>query len=160
MVLMHFMDIWPEYMGIETPLNFVFLVPSVYAVSKTISTWKMCHHLKHSSKNCAWYYMQMVPILSLEVLKKDEATAALTVKLKASGRDHKYADLPSIEACWALASRVVIVKALVCLLFVCAYHVVPHTVCPFCFSLSCVVSDVRLFVSSYAADVLPFFVCR
>jgi len=64
MVLMHFMDIWPEYMGIETPLNFVFLVPSVYAVSRAISTGKLWHHLKHSSKTCTRYFMQMVPIVS------------------------------------------------------------------------------------------------
>jgi len=56
---------------------------------------KLCHHLKHSSKNCARYYMVRVPILPPDVLKaKDAATAAFIAKLKASGRDHKYADLP------------------------------------------------------------------
>jgi len=56
---------------------------------------KLCHHLKHSSKKCARYYMARVPILPPDVLKaEDAATAALTAKLKASGRDHKYAELP------------------------------------------------------------------
>jgi len=59
---------------------------------------KLCHHLRYSSKLCAQYYINHVPILSQDVLRReDKSTAAMTAQLKRDGLDHKFSVLPPIR---------------------------------------------------------------